>query len=124
MIDQIDLNFVPVSDQDRAIEFWTQKCGFSLATDQAYGEGQRWVEVAPPKGTTKLALVPPMEEGGSGPGGNSPISFITDDIERAHAEMGEKGIEREEIMRMEPPVPPMFRFSDQDGNQFLLVQRD
>src|SRR3954452_2189007 len=99
MINEVNLAFVTVSDQDSAIEFWTQKCGFTVATDQAYGEGQRWVEVAPPQGTAHLALVPPMQEGQE-PGGDAPVSFTTDDVEAAHSEMGEKGIERDDIMRM------------------------
>lgn len=39
---------VPVSDQDAPIAFYTSTRGFSLATDVPFGEGERWVEVAPP----------------------------------------------------------------------------
>ena len=38
---------VPVSDQDRAIEFYTETLGFELRGDTPYGENDRWVEVAP-----------------------------------------------------------------------------
>ena len=41
---------VPVSDQDAAIAFYTGKLGFSLAADVPFGDGDRWVEGAPPGG--------------------------------------------------------------------------
>src|SRR4051795_6554767 len=46
-ITEIGTVMVPVSDQDKAIEFYTETLGFELRQDDPYGEGQRWVEVAP-----------------------------------------------------------------------------
>ena len=40
---------VPVSDQDKAIAFYTQVLGFTLVADMPFGDGYRWVEVAPPR---------------------------------------------------------------------------
>src|SRR4051812_616840 len=51
---------VPVSDQDAAIEFYTGTLGFSLAADLPFGDGDRWVEVAPPGGGAALALTRPQ----------------------------------------------------------------
>ena len=48
---------VPVSDQDRALEFYVEKLGFETRIDAPYGEGERWVEVAPPGATTSIALI-------------------------------------------------------------------
>src|SRR3954471_14565586 len=57
-----------VADQDAAIAFYTEKLGFELRSDTAFGENgeNRWVEVAPPGSTARLALNPPM---GGQPGG-------------------------------------------------------
>ena len=49
---------VPVSDQDAGIAFYTSSLGFSLVADVPFGEGDRWVEVAPPGGGATIALVP------------------------------------------------------------------
>ena len=38
---------IPVADQDRALEFYVGRLGFEKRMDMAYGQGQRWVEVAP-----------------------------------------------------------------------------
>ena len=47
-ITQLGRVMVPVADQDAAIAFYIDKLGFSLAADVPYGDGERWVEVAPP----------------------------------------------------------------------------
>ena len=46
-ITQVGTIGIPVGDQDRAREFYTAKLGFETRVDAAYGEGQRWIEVAP-----------------------------------------------------------------------------
>ncbi|MQA27688.1 MAG: glyoxalase, partial [Micromonosporaceae bacterium] len=37
-----------VDDQQRALEFWTEKVGCTVVTDAPYGENDRWIEVAFP----------------------------------------------------------------------------
>ena len=46
-ITQLGTVMVPVSDQDRALEFYVEKLGFETRADIPFGEGERWVEVAP-----------------------------------------------------------------------------
>lgn len=123
MIKQLDLVMVPVSDQDAAKDFYTEKLGFEVRSDQPYGDGHRWLEVAPPGSEGKVALVAPMP-GGSEPGGDTNASFTCEDIDADHAALRERGVDIEDIMRVDPPVPPMAFFRDLDGNRFLLVQRD
>jgi catechol 2,3-dioxygenase-like lactoylglutathione lyase family enzyme len=114
---------VPVSDQDRALEFYTEKLGFETRTDTPYGDGDRWVEVAPAGAETTVALIPPRE--GESVGIQSRTGFTTDDIDADHADLKERSVDVDpEVMRMGDPVPPMFFFRDQDGNNFLIVQRD
>jgi Glyoxalase/Bleomycin resistance protein/Dioxygenase superfamily len=64
-ITQIGRVMVPVSDQDRAIEFYTASLGFEKRADVPYADGQRWVEVAPAGASAAIALVP-AREGESG----------------------------------------------------------
>ena len=47
-ITRIGTVIVPVSDQDRALEFYVGTLGFEKRIDGAYGDGARWIEVAPP----------------------------------------------------------------------------
>jgi catechol 2,3-dioxygenase-like lactoylglutathione lyase family enzyme len=53
---------IPVSDQDAAISWYMNTLGFSLVAYSPFGEGERWVGVAPSGGTTALALVPGRDE--------------------------------------------------------------
>lgn len=121
-IAQVGTVIVPVSDQDRALEFFTEKLGFEKRTDAPYGNGQRWLDVAPAGGETTVAIVPPME--GTPVGGDTGIAFTTDDVDADHATLRERGVDvDDEVMRMGEDVPPMFWFRDPDGNRYLIVQR-
>ena len=45
MIKGIKFASIPVADQDRALEFYTQKLGFRILTDQPFNDEQRWIEL-------------------------------------------------------------------------------
>jgi catechol 2,3-dioxygenase-like lactoylglutathione lyase family enzyme len=119
---QVATVMVPVADQDEAIDFYVEKLGFEKRADVPFGDGNRWVEVAPVGAATTVALVQPME--GQETGIESRVAFETTDIEADHATLRERGVEVDaEVMRMGGPVPPMFFFRDQDGNRLLIVER-
>ena len=118
-ITQVGTVIVPVSDQERALEFYVGKLGFEKRLDAPFGEG-RWLEVAPPGGATTIALIPPNE---GEPTGNV-VSFTTRDAEADHAALLARGVDADaEVMRMGDFVPPMFTFRDPDGNRFRIVER-
>ena len=119
-ITQLGVAMVPVTDADRAIEFYTEKLGFEKRADTPYGDGDRWIEVAPHGGEARVALVPSTENNPAGSGGA--IAFATTDVEADHATLRERGVDADEVMRMGDPVPPMFFFRDQDGNTLLIVE--
>jgi catechol 2,3-dioxygenase-like lactoylglutathione lyase family enzyme len=60
-VNKINTIVIPVSDQDREIEFYVEKLGFEKRTDVPFGNGYRWVEVAPGDAATTIALAPPPE---------------------------------------------------------------
>ena len=49
-VNQLGRVIIPVSDQDAAIAWYTEKLGFTVSADVPFGEGDRWVEVSPPGG--------------------------------------------------------------------------
>jgi catechol 2,3-dioxygenase-like lactoylglutathione lyase family enzyme len=121
-ITKVGTVMVPVSDQDGAIEFYTEKLGFELRGDTPFGDGDRWVEVAPVGGETSIALVLPRE--GMSVGVNVNLGLTSEDVDADHAQLKEQGVDvDDEVMRMGDPVPPMFFFRDQDANTLLIVQR-
>jgi len=121
-ITQVGTVIVPVSDQDRALEFYVEKLGFEKRTEAPFGDGERWVEVAPPGAATTIAIVPPRE--GESAGIETRVALMTEDIDSEHADLRARGVEADEaVMRMGDPVPPMFFFRDPDGNRFLVIER-
>ena len=120
-IDRVSTVMVPVADQDKAIEFYTEKLGFEKVADIPFGDGDRWVAVVPPGAATTIALVLPRE--GEKPGIETRIGLESTDIDADHAALRERGVDLDpEVMRMGGPVPPMFFFRDQDGNRLLIVE--
>ena len=110
---------IPVTDQGRALAFYVGDLGFEKRLDAPYGDGQRWIEVAPPGAATTIALVPP----GQGETGiDTGIRLATADAEADHAGLKARGVDvDDEIMRW-PGVPPMFGFRDPDGNMLRVVE--
>ena len=121
-ISQIGTVVIPVSDQDRAIEFYTETLGFEKRSDVPFGNGYRWVEVGPADAQTTIAIVPPPP---GKPTGNveTGIALNTGDVDAVHADLKARGVDvDEEVSRMGDPVPPMFWFRDPDGNTLLVVE--
>jgi len=113
---------IPAADQDRALEFYVDTLGFEKRVDETFADGKmRWIEVVPPNGTTAIALTPPMEGGPTSV--DSGIIISTEDVEADHAALKGAGVDvDDEIMRMGPPVPPMFRLRDPNGNGLTIVE--
>jgi catechol 2,3-dioxygenase-like lactoylglutathione lyase family enzyme len=112
---------VPVSDQDRAIEFYVDTLGFEKRVDIPFGNGYRWVEVAPADAVTTIAIVPPPP---GKPVGNAEtgIGLHTDDIDAYPADLKLGGVDVDaEVSRMGDPVPPLFWFRDPDANTLMVV---
>jgi catechol 2,3-dioxygenase-like lactoylglutathione lyase family enzyme len=110
---------VPVTDQARALDFYTGTLGFEKRLDAPLGDGGRWIEVAPPGATTTIALVPSRPEAA---GAETGIRLVTRDADADHAALLSGGVDVDaEILRW-PGVPPMFAFRDQDANRIVIVQ--
>ena len=110
---------IPVADQDRALAFYVEKLGFEKRMDVPFGQGERWVEVAPPGAATTIALVRSRE--GQPAGIDTQVRLTTSDAVADHAALRARGVDADaEIMRY--PVP-MFAFRDADGNRLRVVQR-
>jgi catechol 2,3-dioxygenase-like lactoylglutathione lyase family enzyme len=119
---QIGTVCVPVSDQDRAIDFYVNKLGFEQRTDVPFGDGYRWIEVAPAGAVTTIAIVPPPPGNPTG-GMQTGISLQTHDIDAVHADLKAKGVDvDDEVSRMGDPVPPLLWFRDPDANVLMIVE--
>ena len=112
---------VPVADQDESIAFYIGKLGFELVADVPFGDGDRWVEVAPAGGGAAIALVPPRDE--YQPGRRTGIALVTTDARATHAELKADGVDvDEQVMGGDGTVPPLFFFRDRDANTLMIVE--
>lgn len=121
MIKGIKFASVAVSDQDRALEFYTGKLGFRVLTDQPFNDDQRWIELQIPGSSTGLVLfTPPGHEDRIGTFSN--IAFYADDVIATHRELVSRGVEfLGEPQREDWGTSAIFK--DPDGNQFVLSSR-
>jgi catechol 2,3-dioxygenase-like lactoylglutathione lyase family enzyme len=120
-ISNIGVAMFVVSGQDAALAFYTDKLGFELRADVRFGEHHegRWLEVAPPGSSARLALNPPM---GAQPGGSS-IGVESTDVPGEHARLSAiGGIDLDQELTRIPGAPTMFMLRDPDGNHIVVVE--
>ncbi|HEV3001847.1 MAG TPA: VOC family protein [Solirubrobacteraceae bacterium] len=120
-VSEIGVVMFTVADQDDALAFYTQKLGYEVRADQRFGENDemRWLEVAPPGSTARLALTPPMA---GQPGGGS-IGVETRDVQGEHERLKAiDGIDVDDDLMRAPGVPTMFSLRDPDGNRVWVVE--
>lgn len=134
MIDTIGGTVVIVSDQHKAVEFYTQKLGFELKTDMFFGSsnssGIRWVEVAPKASQSTISLMVAnaqlmsnegeIEAAKKGIGTETGIWFYSDDIQSTYGELKKKGVDISAPEKQEWGGI-MSKFKDQDGNSYSLI---
>jgi len=116
-----------VNDYDEAIQFYTQKLGFSLVEDTQLSEAKRWVLVAPPgaNGTclllAKAADERQQESVGNQSGGRVFLFLFTDDFWRDYTRMVQVG-----VRFVRPPKEEGYGrvavFEDLYGNLWDLVE--
>lgn len=130
---KLELIVVPVTDLDRAKEFYVERAGFELHVDVSAGDDFRVVQLTPPGSACSIALMRNVERAGSVQG----LHLIVTDVDAARAKLLERGTDVSEPFhfvegRQTPGPDPERRsyntflsFSDPDGNGWLVqeVQR-
>ena len=127
---KLEVALIPVSDVDRAKEFYT-RLGWRLDADDVMGNGFRIVQLTPPgsgcsvsfgKGVT--AAAPGSLRGG----------LIVSDIEAAHKDLMARGVKPSEVFHGSPfsrisgPDPERqsyssyVSFEDPDGNMWIVQE--
>jgi catechol 2,3-dioxygenase-like lactoylglutathione lyase family enzyme len=115
-ITHIQLFSLPVSDQDRARDFYVDTLGFELVADTAMGPDMRWVQVRPPGSQASITLVtwfPTMP-----PGAAKGTVLETDDLDADVTALRARGVSIEAVQ--EAPWGRFVTFDDPDGNGLVL----
>jgi catechol 2,3-dioxygenase-like lactoylglutathione lyase family enzyme len=115
-ITHLQLMSVPVTDQDRARDFYVDTLGFELVRDNHMGPAQRWVQVAPKGAATSITLVtwfPNMPAGSLGG-----LVLETDDLDADVARLAGRGVPVSEVE--DAPWGRYVTLQDPDGNGLVL----
>jgi len=115
---KIELIAVPVTDVDRAIEFYVEKCGFTLDHDHKVSEEIRFVQITPPGSACSIALGKGVSE--MEPGSLNALQAVVADADAAREELAGRGVEVSEVD--EQPWGRFVYFKDPDGNGWSLQQ--
>jgi predicted enzyme related to lactoylglutathione lyase len=118
MIKQIKFVSIPVADQNRALDFYTEKLGFTIITDQPFDEKQRWIELRIPKAETRVVLFTP-EGDERRISSFMNMSYACDDIDKTYAELKKRGVAFEGPPEKQP-WGTYAMFKDSEGNRFVV----
>jgi catechol 2,3-dioxygenase-like lactoylglutathione lyase family enzyme len=111
---------IPVRDRDEAIAFYTETLGFSPVVDNPFGDGKRWVEVAPPHGGVTVALTDPAEV--FEPGRPTGIVVRSTDARADHATLESAQVDVSELIGGGGSIPLLFFLRDPSGNRLMVIE--
>ena len=126
----LEVVIVPVSDIDRAKQFYAEKLGFVVDHDTAMGEDIRIVQLTPPGSGCSVVIgkgaVPAME-----PGSVQGLQLVVPDIRQAREELLARALDVGEVQVIGENPRPMphpldnvgfLFFADPDGNGWAIQQ--
>ena len=129
---RLELIPVPVSDVDRAKDFYAEQVGFNVDHDQWNGDQVRFVQLTPPGSACSIALGVGIVN--TPPGSLQGVQLVVSDIHAARAQLAERGVEVSEVQVFDSGSFRPSRegdaldnvgfafFSDPDGNGWALQQ--
>lgn len=126
---------VPVTDLDRAKEFYGEKCGFRIDLDNEVAPGIRVIQATPPGSRCSIALLSGMPQmpgtRKSEPGSLHGLQLCVTDIEAARAGLVERGVRVSPVMHLGAKGweegrgdtwNSFMSFEDPDGNGWLVQE--
>jgi catechol 2,3-dioxygenase-like lactoylglutathione lyase family enzyme len=129
---KLELVILPVSDVDRAKEFYVDRLGFHLDVDHNAGEAFRVVQMTPPGSACSITIG--VNVGAGEPGTTKGLHLVVDDIEAAQAHLAQAGVATSGVQHfvdgaMQPGPDPdradfnsFIFFEDPDGNGWAVQE--
>jgi predicted enzyme related to lactoylglutathione lyase len=116
-ITQVQLFSIPVSDQDRARQFYVDVLGFEVVNEADMGPDRHWLQVRPRGSETSITLVTWFD---SMPAGSlRGLVLETDDLDAAIADLATRGLDVSGGI-IDEPWGRFAQFEDPDGNGMIL----
>ncbi|MEU2162464.1 VOC family protein [Streptomyces chengbuensis] len=127
---------IPVTDVDRAKDFYVDRCGFTADLDMSPFEGARLVQITPPGSRCSIVLESGMPESPGqprmAPGTLQGLQICVTDIEAARKELVDRGVVVGPVRHVGPsgwadgkgaePWNSFMFFQDPDGNGWTVQE--
>lgn len=118
---KVELIPVPVSDVERAIDFYAGTLGFAKDVDVQPAPGVRIVQVTPAGSGCSIGFGTGLEVYDGVPGSVRGVHLVVEDVALARAELVGRGVEVGEVRDFGGGVKGAG-FADPDGNTFELQE--
>ncbi|PZX07507.1 lactoylglutathione lyase [Psychrobacillus insolitus] len=125
MINTVGQIMLYVNNQAEAVNFWTEKVGFSVISEEDNGQGMKWIEIAPTKGAETSIILhnkeliakmqPELNLG------TPSLMFFTDNLDKLYENLSNNNITVGEIVDM--PSGRVFNFADSEENYFAVMEK-
>ena len=121
MINKVGQIMLYVNNQDEVLEFWTEKAGFIVKSEEDNGQGMRWIEIAPSEDSeTSIILhnkefIAKMEPELNL--GTPSLMFFTDQLDQLYTDLSSKNV------TVGDPSGRVFNFADTEGNYFAVMEK-
>lgn len=123
MISKVGQIMLYVNNQDEALDFWTEKVGFNVISEENNGQGMRWIEIAPKQGAeTSIILHNKELVAKMSPElnlGTPSLMFFSENLDQLHGDLSNKNVKVGEIVNM--PFGRIFNFADNEENYFAVM---
>jgi catechol 2,3-dioxygenase-like lactoylglutathione lyase family enzyme len=120
---KLEVAVIPVSDVDRAKQFYSEQLAFVVDVDNRTGEDFRVVQLTPPGSACSVTI---------GTGLTPGLQLVVADIEAARAELVDRGVDVGKVQHIEDgewvdgpggPWNSFFFFKDPDGNNWAVQEK-
>jgi catechol 2,3-dioxygenase-like lactoylglutathione lyase family enzyme len=115
---KLELVAIPVTDVDRAKEFYVEKAGFNPDHDHRVSDEIRFVQLTPPGSACSITIGNGVTD--AEPGSVQGMQVVVEDIEAAHAELSGRGLDVSPVQDF--PWGRFVFFADPDGNRWAVQQ--
>jgi catechol 2,3-dioxygenase-like lactoylglutathione lyase family enzyme len=115
---KLELVAIPVSDTDRAKEFYVDRVGFVADHDHRVSDDLRFVQLTPPGSACSIAFGEGLTD--VEPGSVKGLQLVVSDIEAARDELATRGVGVSDVQVF--PWGSFVFFEDPDGNGWAVQQ--
>ena len=115
---KIELVAIPVTDVDRAKQFYVEKLGFNADHDHVVSDEMRFVQLTPPGSACSITIGLGVTD--AVPGSVRGMQVVVEDVAKAREELVERGVEVSDVQEF--PWGKFVFFADPDGNAWALQQ--